>query len=251
MVTGQARVLQQHDPRKVRVVYERERYHDAWLHNPRIAQRGEKGDFQTLAARDRYLRPYVASKSSNHWTWRRYGPPKGELYFTADESAYGEQYSGRVILEPHIKPGASPNKEWGWVRWNKLAWLLQRRGFRVTQLGPNGHQSLEGAERIYTPTMRHAAAIVARARAAALPEGGLHHVCAAVGTPAVVIFGGYIAPAVTGYEEQVNLFTGASKGYELGCGMRVHCSHCREAMARIAPEDVAERLMAILKAGAA
>ena len=36
MVTGLAREAQLRDPRKVRVVYDRPRYHEAWKHNPRI-----------------------------------------------------------------------------------------------------------------------------------------------------------------------------------------------------------------------
>jgi hypothetical protein len=126
MVTGHARVMQQSDPRKVRVVYEKGRFHEAWLNNPRIAQKGEQGDFQELVARVDYLRPYMEKKGAHQWTWKRYRPPAGELYFSAEEQAFGAQYPGRVILEPNIKPGASPNKDWGWIRWNKLAFLLQR-----------------------------------------------------------------------------------------------------------------------------
>lgn len=34
-------------------------------------------------------------------------------------------------------------------------------------------------------------------------EGGIHHIAAAVGTPAVVICGGFIRPEWTGYDGQV------------------------------------------------
>lgn len=242
MVTGQARVMQQRDPRKVRVVYEKPRWFDAWDHNPRIARPDEKGDFQELRPRVNYLRPYMVAKTPERWSWKAWGPPVGEIYFTPEELAFGDRFPGRVILEPNIKIGASPNKQWGWVRWNKLAWLLQKRGHLVSQLGPVGTPMLEGAEHIVTGSMRLAAAVMARARAAVLPEGGLHHVAAAVGTPAVVIFGGFIAPAVTGYAGQVNLFAGEG----LGCGARMPCKHCADAMAQIAPEDVLDQLMGLL-----
>lgn len=242
MVTGQARVMQERDPRKVRVVYEKPRFHEAWLHNPRIAGEHERGDFQELVARERYLRPYMRFKGLHQWQWKRYGPPKGELYFSPAEQAFGERHAGCVILEPTIKPGASPNKEWGWVNWNKLAFALRDRGVRVTQLGPVGTPLLEGAEHIVTRKMRLAAAVMSRARAAVLPEGGMHHVAAAVGIPAVVIFGGYISPEVTGYDGQDSFFV-RSGGHELGCGMRVRCTHCAEAMGAIKPGDVFERVM--------
>jgi ADP-heptose:LPS heptosyltransferase len=92
--------------------------------------------------------------------------------------------------------------------------------------------------------MRDAAAVLATARAAVLPEGGLHHVCAAVGTSAVVIYGGYISPQVTGYEGQTAFFTGSG----LGCGMRVACTHCKQSMEAIAPEAVFEALQRALNA---
>lgn len=252
MVTGHVREQQRTDPRKVRIVYERPRWSTAWDHNPRIAAKGEAGDFQEYVARHDYLRPYIAAKSGEQWTWRAYpggwggGPPVGELYFTDTERAFAAPYAGRVILEPRLKPGASPNKDWGWARWDELATLLRARRIPYTQLGPIDSPLLKGAEWIETNSMRYAAAVMAVARAAVLPEGGLHHVAAAVGTPAVVLFGGYIAPAVTGYAAHRNLFVHTS-AHPLGCGMRVACRHCRDAMAEIEPLAVLHHLEALLE----
>ena len=246
MVTGQARERQARDPRRVRVVYERPRWHPAWDHNPRIARLDETGDFQELVARDGYLRPYIARKEGDRWTWRAWGPPRGELYFTPDELDFGAQHAGHIIVEPNLKNGAPVAKQWGWVRWNKLAWLMNKRGIRLAQLGDPTAPRLDRVEVIRTPTMRHAAAVLARAAAAVLPEGGLHHVAAAVGTPAVVIFGGYIAPAVTGYADQVNLFPPDAR-WPLGCGSRHRCEHCAAAMVSIAPEAVAKELEKLLE----
>lgn len=239
MVTGTARVMQESDPRRVRVVYENpNRWPDAFLNNPRLAQQSERGDFQALYPRQNYLRPYMTSKTPAQWGWKAYTPPRGELYLTAPEKEFGKQYVGRIIVEPHIKPGASPNKQWGWVRWNKLAWLLRNKGITVTQMGLPGTPVLEGAELIITRNLRHAAAVMANARAVVLPEGGLHHTAAVFKVPAVVIYGGFISPAVTGYAGQVSLFAN-DEAHPLGCGMRVACEHCKAAMAAIKPEAVA------------
>jgi hypothetical protein len=241
MVTGQVRVLQQRDPRKVRVQYERPRWFPAYDNNPRIATLEEQGDLQVLQPRSNGLRPYCTNKTAERWTWKAYEPPVGELYLTPRELAFGAQFAGRIIVEPHIKGAASPNKQWGWTRWNKLSWLLSERGFRVTQIGPAGTAMLEGVEFIETPTLRHAAAIVARARAVVVPEGGLHHTAAVFNVPAVVIYGGFISPAVTGYAGQVSLFVNDEK-HPLGCGWRTPCDHCAKAMASITPEIVADHL---------
>lgn len=239
MVTGQCRVMQRTDPRKVRIVYEKPRWHDVWLNNPRIAVPGEQGDFQELRPRTNYLRPYMESKTRERWTWKEWRPPPGEIYLTAREQAFGQQHAGRFVLEPGIKLGASPNKQWGWHRWQRLADLLLGDGIAVTQLGPPGAPRLIGAEWIETRSFRDACAVLAKARGAVVPEGAMHHACAALGTPAVVIFGGYISPAVTGYDSQISLFTGG----DLGCGMRTPCAHCDRAMAAIEPESVTEHVL--------
>ncbi len=244
MVAGRARVAQMTDPRRVRVVFGRPRWDPVWDHNPRLARPGEEGDFQILQGRAGGLRPYIAARTPKQWKWKAYQPPSGEIYFTDEEKEYGRHHAGRVVLEPTIKASASPNKQWGWTRWNKLAWLLQEEGVRVTQLGPEGGvQLLDGADFVATRDFRLAASVLAHARAVVAPEGGLHHAAAAVGVPALVIFGGFISPEVTGYRSQVSFYAG---GEGLGCGMRTPCDHCADAMASITPREVADKLMEVL-----
>jgi hypothetical protein len=227
MVTGHVREMQRKDPRKVRVVYERPRWHEAWENNPRIALVEEKGDFQVYEPRQGYLRPYMTEKTESRWHWKPYRPPRGELYFSAEEKRFGEKHAGQIIIEPRIKPGASPNKDWGQARWKELVRLATERGLKLAQVGPHGKYRLPGVSLIVTSTMRLAAAVLAQARAAVLPEGGLHHVCAAVGTSAVVIFGGFISPEVTGYEEQTSLYERDEKyRYGLRPARAVHALRC-------------------------
>jgi ADP-heptose:LPS heptosyltransferase len=245
MMTGIARRMQQTDPRKVRVVYaKRPRNSEVYLHNPRIAQDGEKGDFQELRGRsDRNLRPYHSGKSPTQWRYNlSFRAEVGELYFDDDEKAFGALYSGRVIIEPGVKPGASPNKQWGVERWAHLVGLMRASGIVPTQLGPPGVPRLAGVDLIETASFRQACAVVARARACVLPEGGLHHAAAAVGTPAVVIFGGFTPVELTGYALHTNL------GVSLGeaCGMRLPCPHCAAEMARITAEQVMQELQKLL-----
>lgn len=243
MVSGQCRYLQMRDPRKVKIVYENPRWHELWKGNPRIAHPGERGDFQTLVPRIGYRRPYIAEKSETRWTWQRWGPewggaaPVGEIYLTDAEKGFGiVNTSGVIVISPTLKKGASPNKAWGDERWKALVAMLSRDGHRVVQLGPHGTKIISGATPVFTNTIREAVSAMMTAKAAILTEGALHHIAAAVGTPAVVIFGAYISPEVTGYASQTSLFTGEG----LGCGMRVPCYHCAAAMQKITPEAVLE-----------
>lgn len=238
LVTGHVRVMQQTDPRKVRLDFGKRLWNEVFDHNPRIAHSVDK-DAQIYRPRVNGLRPYAARKSEQRWTWRDYKPPVGELFFQPDEIAYAAKWSPDIVIEPNLKSMASPNKDWGIERWTALVSLLRAAGRKPVQLGPAGTHTLSGVEHIQTRNFRHACAVLARARGAVLTEGGLHHGAAAVGLKAVVIFGGYISPRQTGYDLHTNLFTGGQP-----CGMRVRCAHCAEAMARITPDMVMQKLLA-------
>ena len=246
IATGQARAMQQADPRKV-MIHDRNgaiRAHAMWVNNPRILGRTERAAKTQLLVNGPGVRPYIAAKSAERWTWREWQCPVGEIYFCGEERAFGEQLAppGRfVVIEPNNKPKASPNKDWGRARWQALVALMRRAGLQPWQLGPPGTQLIPGARLIETPDFRQACAVLARAGAAVLPEGGLHHAAAALKVPAVVIYGGFISPKQTGYAGQVSLFTGGE-----ACGMRIECKHCAAAMAAIAPGLVMERLMELL-----
>ncbi len=236
MVTGVVRERQVRDPRRVRIEYEKgkPRWCPLWDRNPRIARPEERGDFQILRPRKDYLRPYCSAKSPEQWTWKAYRPPVGEIYFAPHEKAFGNLNERTILFGPALKRGASPNKQWGVERWAKLALLLAGSG-DLAQCGDSEQHSLPGVRFIRT-SIREAAALIASARLVICGEGALHHIAAAVGTPAIVIYGGYISPESTGYEGQVVFFRGGG----LGCGMRVPCRHCADAMASISPEEVAD-----------
>jgi len=244
IVTGQVREMHERDPRPVRIVYEKPgKWSPVFAHNPRIAPREAEGDFQELRPRENYLRPYCVEKSPRQWRWRAWRPPRGEFYLAPEEQLFAEEHAGQVVLNPHVKPGASPNKQWGMSRWDVLCMHLTEAGIVPTIIVGDAPNLFRGAKRIPTPTIRHAAALLSKARLVITGEGALHHVAAAVGCRAIVIYGGYISPEVTGYDDQVSLFAGGG----LGCGMRVRCSHCEAAMSRIQPAEVAAAAVRLLR----
>lgn len=243
IVTGMARRLQEVVPLPVRVLdrHGRARWHEIWKGNPRLAKPDHPGPVQTLISGEG-RRPYIERQTDRRWIWRDWKCPVGEIHLTDREREFGSRHAGRVILEPTIKSEASPNKDWGWSRWAALAATLLGRGLRVAQVGASGTRTLPGVELIRTGGFREAAAVLAASRLAVLPEGGLHHAAAALGVPAVVIFGGFISPRQTGYDRHINLFTGGSP-----CGMRIPCRHCADAMSAIRPERVASECLRLLK----
>jgi ADP-heptose:LPS heptosyltransferase len=247
MTAGIARVMQLKDPRKVRVTHNGQvRWNEVWDHNPRIARPEERGDFQMLQARNASnQRPYHTNKTAERWTYNlNFRADRGEIYFSKQEQEFGARHKGLVLIEPNIKPKASPNKQWGWARWQKLADLMRESGIVPTQfMGAPGAKQLQRVEVVQSPGFRSACAVIANAKACVLPEGGLHHAAAAVNVPAVVIFGGFTPVELTGYEGHINL--GASLGE--ACGMRTPCKHCEETMSKITPERVMEELSTLLR----
>ncbi|MEI9893164.1 MAG: glycosyltransferase family 9 protein [Chthoniobacter sp.] len=242
IVTGVARRLQEIQPLPVRVLdkHGKPRRHEIWAGNPRIAPPEFTGLVQTVV-NGPGRRPYIERETADRWIWREWECPVGEIHLTAGEREFGARFPGRVILEPNIKPEASPNKDWGRARWNTLAAELRRRGVPVAQLGSPAAPRLDNVEWIRTGGFREAAAVLASSALAVLPEGGLHHAAAALGIRAVVVFGGFISPRQTGYSRHVNLFTGGQP-----CGMRIPCRHCAQAMSAIRPEDISRHVAALL-----
>jgi ADP-heptose:LPS heptosyltransferase len=215
------------------------RWHELWEGNPRIAFPGTHYDEQVYNHGGG--RPYIVSKSEFRWVWKVYRPEPGELFFNSEEQKWRDFTRGKVIIQPTVKQGASPNKQWGLERWAQLVGMTPRVPW--LQLGTGVEPRIPGVPVLRTPTFRLACAALSGASAAVLQEGGLHHAAAALNIPAIVIFGGFISPAVTGYQSQVNLFLQTAE-HPLGCGMRQPCRHCAKAMAVFTPQHVKNELEA-------
>lgn len=201
----------------------RRRWHPIWDYCPDVARPEVRAPVITNAGK---ARPYIdwPGSDATRWKFIPYRPEPARVELPADVRAWAEQYRGRVVIESRIKAGAPVNKQWG--KWSEL----QARRPDIPWL-PMPE----------LPSFIHALAVLSVARAAVLPEGGLHHGAAAMGLRAVVIFGGYVSPANTGYDMHRNLFTGGEP-----CGNRQPCAHCREAMSQITPAMVLRELEQIL-----
>lgn len=173
--------------------------------------------------------------AGHRWVWNmQFRPTPGEVFFSDQERRDGRRHGeGFVLVEPNIElwKSVAPNKDWGRSRYQQVVDRLRGEGVRVCQFayGPQ----LERVEAIKANSFRDALAILSNAKMYLGPEGGLHHGAAAVSTDAVVLFGGFIPPQVTGYPNHANLTGGAE-----ACGSLQACEHCRQAMAAITVEEV-------------
>lgn len=195
-------------------------------------------------------RIYNRQDGNRRWIWNLdFHAQRGELVFSADEAAFAKQlpHKGFIVIEPNVPPqkGCAPNKQWPVDRYESVAREFVSAGYKVVQFGyPAAKHRLANAQYFKTPSFRHAVASMARARMAILPEGGLHHSAAAVGVKAVVLFGGFIPPSVTGYDMHVNLTGGAT-----ACGSLHLCPHCIAAMDAIKVDEVLKAADGILAHG--
>jgi hypothetical protein len=158
--------------------------------------------------------------------------PDGErLIFNMDYKAEPAQIdltpveNEYIIIEPNIKPSAPPGKKWPYYDV-----VVDRCDYPFLQFNSN---SL-GVDHINTSVV-DAARWIAGCKCYIGTEGFLHHLAAAFNKPAVVLFGAFSHPEVTGYDFHTNIWRDVPK--ELG-----HRNMKGTAMETITPEEVIEAL---------
>ena len=227
MTMGEARRLHEQNPGKTICLPRRE-------HPELYADIGYLTDNPTRAQlhlTDTHPATDRAKTTQQKIAFKNYRPYPAELKLPQiDLSRFGDY----VFIEPHTKTMTSANnRNWGW---ENFCAVVKRVPFRFVQpfYGP---RVLPGVERILTKTFLDAVAVLKGARTGLMAEGGMMHAAAAVRTPSVIIFGGFISPQNTGYDMHSNLFVGGEP-----CGHRFPCPHCREAMKQITVDQVVEAL---------
>ena len=214
---------------------------------------------------DKKLIKVPSKPDGNRWYIKGWGPgkiiyksykPKPAPYVVEPyESLEAALTLGRlcrrpvVIINPDTKNTTlADNKSWGIDNWQQLSDLLNRH-YDVVRLKPPGEvrdvsglvkynqPEIEGTIEIQRDNIRDAWAIASQADAIITPEGGLHHFAAAVDVKAFVIYGGVITPDNTGYDGQTNYVYDHPK---TPCGSQSSCSHCKEGMSTIKPQQIYE-----------
>lgn len=234
MLAGEARRLRLIDGRRSRPLDKlgKPRWCPVWELCPDIARPNESGSFH-LIRNYGGNRPYIDHPNSTkeRWRWKDYRPFPANLNVKPDPRA-----AGMVLVEPHLKAGASPNKQWG--RWQELV----KHPHPWVQCGPKGTVPLPGVTFIETASIAEAFSVLAGCKSAVLPEGVFNHAAAALGVPSVVLFAGYIHPRNTGYDLHTNLAVDDPEA----SGWRIPHAACARAWQSITPELVLEKLEPLL-----
>lgn len=249
MALGEAQALSDaHEGARVAILdkFLRPRAHPLWRGCTEIATPDQvaAGTVRHAIINGSGARPYLRGHDDQRFYFvDRYQPKPARLRFSEAELHSAAPVVGGVLVEPNLKPKASPNKAWPWQRWQDL--VSASPDIEWIQVGPSNTRLLDGVRHVVTTDFRAACVVLSQCDAAVLPDGGLHHAAAAVGVSAVVIFGSFCSPAITGYEEQISLY---KAHYVDGspCGRRFPCHACQERMESISPEQVREALGTVL-----
>lgn len=214
------------------------RHHDAWVGNPAW---DEKSKLKILDGAG--VRPYIVSWVNNRIVFNEeYRPRAGRIWLTEKERAFNTLTGDYAVVAPFLKENASVNKDWGFEKWEQVIAGMKIPVYQLVS-HPSAHV-IKGARRLYTSTFRKAAAIIAGAKVVMCNEGGTHHMAASMGVPAVVVFGSFISPKVTGYDFHTNIAVETPHGF---CGRFFPCAECREAMNSITPAQVRTAVDRILQ----
>ena len=138
------------------------------------------------------------------------------------------------IIKKNFMPKQIYNRNWSPERWEKTIDILKKSYLIVNSTHTKSfkHDNIFS----YGCEFRVACAIMKYCDIYLGPEGGFAHAAAALSKPAVVIFGGWITPKVTGYEFHENLYVDIEGS---PCGIRDReCDHCKKCMDLITVDNV-------------
>lgn len=236
MATAEARVF--NEKHGIPVVFANRKtgapmWSEAFENNPRILKNpAPKQKCVVIRGHGAGHRPYHNGYDGERFYWNYdWKAIPGELWLSKQEKATG--VPGAVLIEPHTKnTPLSKNKAWEWDRWQRLVDSLP---LPWVQLGAPDMPSLNGVKRIKTKSYREALGFVNQCSLLVATDGALHHTAAALGKPAVVLWGGLAPPSILGYPAHRNLCHAT-----YWCGLNAPCEHCKEAMSKISVDEVVE-----------
>lgn len=230
---------------KCRVVFgdgKRKYYNMVFEGNPRIAEKPLEEETLCWIANFPGHRPYIKKLGDERVEFNYdFKAEPGEIYLKKDEAI--KPLPRYVVVEPNVKQNWYPgvNKAWGFNNWQKL---VNQLDLPWVQLGPLGIPRLKNVKHHKTDSIRDAMGVLSGADLLVTTDGALHHAAAAMGVPAIVLWGGMAPVSVLGYDDQKNIWHG-----DEACGsFRMKCGHCRKAMEKITVEEVKTEIEGVLAA---
>jgi len=145
----------------------------------------------------------------------------------------------RIIV--NRRAGATPNKDWPDEYWGDLLDRLTGR-FSVIEIGASAQDRGVQPDDHYLDlrgktSLEELVAAIGAADVHVGPISGPVHIAAALGTPAIVILGGYEHPVCTAYPGNINLYSPVRCA---PCWLPTPCPYGKDCLSRIKPAPVEE-----------
>jgi ADP-heptose:LPS heptosyltransferase len=152
----------------------------------------------------------------------------------------------RILVSRRAGPW-TPNKDWPDDYWEELLDRLCAR-CTVIEVGARAEGAESRRRGCYVDlrgrtNLEELVAAIAAADVHVGPVSGPVHIAAAVGTPSVVIYGGYEHPVCAGYPWNINLYSPVACS---PCWLRDPCPYGKDCLTRIKPRDVEDEVNRLL-----
>jgi hypothetical protein len=237
-----------HEPVTLTDLHNRPRWHPIWDGNPAIVRPADVTADTPRICSAQNARPYIIYPftAESGWTFDRRFRARdhiARIYLTEDERRLGasarKTFGDYVLVEPWSK---HDNLRWPREHWQ--AFVDQNSHIRFVQHTHAGTDYvLSNVIPIETRTFREACGLLVHAHAYVRGESGMLHAAAALGVPAVAIWGNCMDWDVLGaYPTHI----GVGVSPQLPCGSYLPCRHCARTMAAIEPFDVSLGLASAL-----
>ena len=223
------------------------RWVDFFQNNPYVDWVTDK-HFKTTK---RHLKPkYAIDENTKDSIYKQFmqsiglqGKAAPQLYLTDTEiqQARDKYDFPYIVICPVGKVKFSANrKEWGLEKFQKLRDLMP--GYRFIQIGLKTDPLLKNVNDARGLAVRQSAALIKNGILFIGLEGGLMHLAKAVGKKSVIIYGGFLRPEISAYEENLNISN------LVDCSPCFHSAYPHEpcetmkCMAEITPQMVYEEI---------
>jgi ADP-heptose:LPS heptosyltransferase len=179
-----------------------------------------------------------------------------DLFLDEDEIAYARRTVSTyrthrrpvITIQSGCGPFGGGRKRWPPEYWTRLVHMLTRHGASVLHVGAAGETAIPGTVSLLgVQDIRRAIAVIGEADVHVGIVSSLMHGSAAVGTPAVIIYGGFERYSAHGYATVHPIESTIDCAPCVRAGTRMPaCSLGNECMRRIRPERVFRRILAVL-----
>lgn len=224
------------------------KFPELFLHNPYVDWVTDKHIKTTKKFIKPKYRIYKETKKSiyeqmlSYVSDKKKGAP--QLFLTEEETAKYATDEKYFVITPVGKMDFSANrKEWGFENFRRLAEMILATGkYKIAQIGSPKDKLLEGAKDMRGLPVRESASVIKNSCGFIGLEGGLMHLSRAVNVKSLIIYGGFINPEISGYDENVNIANLVDCSPCFTSEQRLTYCDSMKCMKQIKPEFVFEKL---------